>query len=272
MTTKDLPVGVFDSGLGGLTAFAELRRLMPDEDLVYFGDNARIPYGTKSPEVIAKFAMQDVRFLMTRQVKAILVACGTVSSTCLPMLKKTLCIPIIGVVGAAAKKACEVASEGRRRIAVLGTGATIRSGAFEKEIALHGEFETVSRACAMFVPLVENGYTSKDDVAANAIAKEYLADIADFRPDAVILGCTHYPLLSEIISSFLPDSVLISSGYEAAHELFGVLTDKKLVNPKGHSITTFYTSDDAALFASGARAFLGRDLTHGVMFTDIERY
>ena len=270
MTDTSLPIGVFDSGLGGLTALDELRKLMPQEDIIYFGDSARIPYGTKSREVISKFALQDAHFLVSKGVKAILVACGTVSSNCLPLLKENFNIPTVGVVSAAAKKACELADK-TGKIALLGTSSTIKSRAFEKEISKYGNYEIFSRACPMFVPLVEYGYTSKDDRAANIIANEYLEDIKKFRPDSVILGCTHYPLLSDIISSILPDSALVSSGKEAAKELCSLIKESGLENRNGGK-TDFYTSDSGEDFAENAKRFLKTDIDGKVRFADIEKY
>ncbi len=273
MEKTRLPIGVFDSGLGGLTALSELEKLMPNENIIYFGDNARIPYGTKSPEVIGRFAMQDARFLVSKGVKAILVACGTVSSNCLPMLRASFGIPVVGVVDATAKQACLVADKGKKRIGVLGTNATVKSGAYEKAISRMGDYSTVSRACPLFVPLVENGHTAPDDKAANAVAEEYLTEINRFEPDALVLGCTHYPLLSAVISRHVPHAEIISSGKEAAREMCRIITDTGLANPQSQKgTTTFYTSDDESLFAGDAQRFLGRDVTGGVFFADIEKY
>ncbi|MBO4452959.1 MAG: glutamate racemase, partial [Clostridia bacterium] len=196
MDGRDLPIGIFDSGLGGLTALAELNRLMPDEKIIYFGDNARIPYGTKSVEVIKKFALQDTRFLLSRGVKAILVACGTVSSNCLPEVRAEAGIPVIGVIEPASVKAAAIAGKDGC-VAVLGTGATVKSGAYERELESLGVRKIVSKACPMFVPLVENGYADSD--AARLIAHDYLDGLAKEKPDCVILGCTHYPILKKVI-------------------------------------------------------------------------
>lgn len=273
MDSNRLPIGVFDSGLGGLTAVSELEKLMPNENIIYFGDNARIPYGTKSPEVISRFALQDARFLVSKGVKAILVACGTVSSNCLPLLRSSFGIPVVGVVEATARRACLEAEKGNKKIAVLGTNATVKSGAYEKAIARLGDFCTVSRACPLFVPLVENGHTSPEDRAANAVAEEYLSDIREFAPDALVLGCTHYPLLAPVISRHVPGAEIVSSGKEAARELYELLEKNHLTTPdtdKGR--TLFFTSDDESLFAGDAQRFLGRDVKDGVFFADIEKY
>lgn len=267
------PIGIFDSGLGGLTAINEIKRLMPNEDYIYFGDTARIPYGTRSKEVIKKYSMQDCRFLISKNVKAILVACGTVSSNALDLLQKSFSLPIIGVIEGAAKKAAAIAEKGNGIVAVLGTDATVASCAFKNAVEkINPSLKVIQKSCPMFVPLVENGYTGRHDIAANAIANEYLSEIAPYRPAAVILGCTHYPLLSDIISNYLPDSVLISSGSEAAAVLREKLLEKGLLTGEGNGRTIFYTSDDPLLFARNAKRFLGKDISDNIYITDIENY
>ncbi|MGI6716471.1 MAG: glutamate racemase [Eubacteriales bacterium] len=264
-------IGVFDSGIGGLTAVKALIDLMPDCDIVYFGDTARVPYGTKSKEVIDRYALQDCRFLISQNVNAILVACGSVSSNSLPVLNNTFDLPIVGVVEAASKRAYECAVEGNGVIAVLGTSATIKSGAYEKEIKKYGSnVKIISRACPLLVPLVENGRTSVDDSLANIAVAEYLEDIIPKKPSAVILGCTHYPLLERIISLFLPDSELINSSYEAAEHLC-YLIDEKGINPGNGGKRIFYVSDDPESFSKNAKAFLGKDISDRVFKTDIEQ-
>lgn len=266
-----LPIGVFDSGLGGLTAVSELRRILPGEDIIYFGDNARIPYGTKAPEVIRKFALQDTRFLLSKGVKAILVACGTVSSNCLREVTELAGIPVVGVIDGAARIASEIAGKGKSRVAVLGTSATIKSGAFEKALRSNDISEIINCACPMFVPLVENWHPDPDDVATNAVVSEYLAPVAEKKPDAVILGCTHYPLLAEVIKKYLPESELISSGACAANELKNMLTEMKLLNSDGGK-TLFYTSGGANLFRDNASLFLKGEISGSVEHVDIENY
>ncbi len=265
------PIGVFDSGLGGLTALGALRRLMPNEDIIYFGDSARIPYGTKSPTVIQKFALQDTRFLVSLGVKAILIACGTVSSNCLDEVQEVAGVPVVGVIGETARQAAEIAKKGKNRVAVLGTSATVNSGAFEKELRQNGVDDIISQACPMFVPLVENWHPSVDDVATNTIVSEYIAPIAKHSPDAVILGCTHYPLLAEVIAKYLPETKLISSGEAAAMGIKVLLTEKKLLNDVGGK-TEFYTSGGEKLFSQNASRFLGEDIPVSAKHIDIENY
>ena len=271
MNKNALPIGVFDSGLGGLTAFAELKRIMPGENIIYFGDNARIPYGTKSPALIKKYALQDTRFLTSVGVKAILVACGTVSSNCLPDVGAESGLPVTGVIKSPASIAAKIAAKGKGTVAVLGTTATVRSGAFQRELETLGVKNVIARACPMFVPLAESWHPSADDAAANAIAREYLSDVALKQPDAVILGCTHYPLLSDVIKKYFPGSALISSGRESAYEMRDMIVSLGLENSGGGEYG-FYTSDDADLFKRSAAAFLGDEITGEVKKIDIEKF
>ncbi len=271
MMNNNLPIGVFDSGLGGLTALNELHRLMPQEDIVYFGDSARIPYGTKSPSVIRKFALQDARFLLSKGVKAILVACGTVSSNCLSDIARETGVPVIGVIDAAAKAAAEIAKAKKGIVAVLGTSATIKSGAYSNALQEYGIGNIIPRACPMFVPLVENWHPSADDTATNAIISEYLADVKVCNPDAAILGCTHYPLLTDAIQKHLPDTALVNSGAEAAKALCDRLMELGMENAQGGKIE-YYTSDDAELFRRNAEWFIKEGINGSVEHIDIEKY
>lgn len=264
-------IGVFDSGLGGLTGYRALRELLPAHDLVYFGDNARVPYGTKSREVICRYALQDTRFLLSRDVRAVLVACGTVSSNALELLQERFDVPFVGVVSPAAEAAVRIASAKNGKILVLGTAATVKSGAYEKAIrALDASVEVASVACPMFVPLAENGHTQKGDVAATAITHKYLDPYMDFHADAVILGCTHFPLLSDVISSVLPTPALVSAGAESARAM-AELVGAQLPDG-GCGTDAFYTSDDPASFAENACRFLGHPLGVNVSKVDIETY
>lgn len=264
-------IGVFDSGLGGLTGYRVLRELLPEEDLVYFGDNARVPYGTKSREVICRYALQDTRFLLSRDVRAVLVACGTVSSNALELLQERFDVPFVGVVSPAAEAAVKAVSAKNGNILVLGTAATVGSGAYEKAIrSLDRSVRVASVACPMFVPLAENGHTEKGDIAATAIAREYLDPYREFHADAVILGCTHFPLLAPIIADVLPEPTLISAGAESAHAMAKLAQSQNFAG--GNGTDAFYTSDDPVSFAENASRFLGRPLGAAVSKVDIETY
>lgn len=263
-------IGVFDSGLGGLTALREIRSELPKSDIIYFGDTARIPYGTKSKEVIDRYSLQDCTFLNSLGVDILLAACGTVSSNSLSLLKSRFDTPVFGVIEGAAQKAAETASKGNGRVLVLGTCATVESKAFEKAIyAIDSTLTVYQQACPMFVPLAESWNTSPSDEACRAVANEYLSSYASIEPSAVILGCTHYPLLSELISSFLPKSELISSGKEAAR-LLSYKIDELGINTQEHGSTVFYTSDDPAQFKKSAERFFGSAITQDVYNINIE--
>lgn len=264
-------IGIFDSGLGGLTAVAELRKALPEADFVYFGDTARIPYGTRSVETIRSYALQDCRFLTSMGVTSILAACGTVSTNALDTLRASFNVPIVGVVEGAAKKAASIAENGKGRVLVLGTPATVKSGAFEKALNKNGCTDVISVACPMFVPLAENGYTSVNHIPALEIAREYLAPVADTCPDAVILGCTHYPLLAEVISYFLPHSVLVSSGAEAVSELKDMLILSSRQDIQGGGKGKYYVSDGVESFSESAHRFLHAPVSD-VTVIDINNY
>lgn len=213
------PIGVFDSGLGGLTVMRELKRLLPNETLIYFGDTARVPYGSRSPETILKYVSSDIRFLRQFDVKLVVAACGTASAVALPQLRASSDIPLISVVEPAAASA--VAKTKHGPIGVLGTQGTIRSGAFKRAIlALNPQAEIIEKACPMFVPLVENGYMNPENAVTRLVAEEYLQELREAKVETVIMGCTHYPLLESFLREALPDGVnLINVGRAAAEYL-----------------------------------------------------
>lgn len=248
-------IGIFDSGLGGLTALKEVRKRMPGEDLVYFGDTGRVPYGTRSPETITRYAMEDMRFLMKFSPRAVIAACGTVSANALPELRREFDIPIIGVVEGAAEAA--VKSTKNKKIAVIGTTATVKSGAFEREIHnLDSTIEVVSQDCPLFVPLVENGFVGEDDEITLMVCRKYLKKIDESGADTVILGCTHYPIIAHLIAKVLPGRKLINTGEEAARKALDILG----MPDGGTSTVQYYASDDVTMFKNTASLFLGEDL------------
>ena len=205
-------IGVFDSGLGGLTTVRELRKLLPDERIVYFGDTGRVPYGNRSRETIRNYAMQDIRFLKRHEVKLVIAACGTVSSALTPELSAEAGVPFSGVVVPAAQAACAATVNGR--IGVIGTTATVRSGAYGRAIrTINPDARTFGNACPLFVPLVENGFIQPDNEITAKVAEIYLKPMIDERVDTLILGCTHYPLIYDIIDRALGSRVtLIDAG------------------------------------------------------------
>lgn len=255
MTDRYSPIGVFDSGVGGLTAVKELIRLLPGEDIVYLGDTARVPYGTKSRETIVKYARQDFEFLKKFGVKMIVAACGTVSST----VDESDFSDVLytGVIRPAVRAA--VASTKNGRIGIIGTGATIRSKSYSNLInSIMPEAQVFEKACPMFVPLVENGYTGRDCLPCIEIAKEYLTPLKEAGVDTLILGCTHYPILSGVISDIMGSGVtLISSGGEAGRRAFEILNSNDLLNDsKKSGKITLYCTDSAELFKENAEHFL----------------
>lgn len=267
------PIGVFDSGLGGLTAIKELQKLLPGEDIIYFGDTGRVPYGTKGRETIIKYSQQITRFLRSFDVKAIIIACNTVSAVAFDETACASSVPVIGVVAPAAQAALKATQNGR--IGILGTAATVRSGSYEKAIlSVSSEIVIKSRACPLFVPLVESGHFAKDDKIAELAAHEYLDEYLGWGADTVILGCTHYPILRGVIGHILGDGVtLIDSGREAAvaaakaFEKDGLLSDKQ-----SDGKSSFYVSDYTEDFTRLAGILLEHSLTGYVEKVDIEKY
>ena len=265
MHENSRPIGVFDSGLGGLSAVREIRALLPHEELVYFGDTGRVPYGTRSRDTIRRYAAQDIRFLLSHaDCKAVVVACGTVSANALEELRLNNNIPIIGVIDPAVDAAARATQNGR--IGVIATPSTIVSGAYERALlAKNSTFHVASQACALFVPLVENGFVDADDPIPRLTAERYLAPIRESGADTLILGCTHYPLLRAVISRVLPDVTLIDTGYEAAHSLSGLLAEQNLqTSSQTPGISRFYVSDEPQNFACAASRFLGLSPNEGL--------
>ena len=258
-------IGIFDSGLGGLTAVKEIKKLTGDE-LVYFGDTGRVPYGGRSSATITKYAEQDAAFLLDKNVDAIVVACGTVSTTALAHLKDITPVPVIGVVEPSAEAAVKATKNGK--IAVIGTAATIRSGAFTKAIKeIDENIEVITQACPLFVPLVEAGFVSEDCEITRLTVEHYLKPILESGADTLILGCTHYPIIANTIANALPGVTLISSGAEAAKKAVELLGAKP-----GDAKTSYFVSDDPKMFVSSASLFLGEEIEGSVTKIDIDKY
>lgn len=264
-------IGIFDSGLGGLTTVKELMQLLPNEPIVYFGDTGRVPYGTKSNETIIKYTKSDLRFLNTFDLKLAIVACGTASTIALPHVKDMLSVPVIGVAEAAAEAA--VSATKNKRIGIIGTNGSIRSGSYERFIhAKDSEIVTVSNACPLFVPLVETGHTHGE--IARLAATEYLADIKAQNVDTLILGCTHYPLLKDVIGEVMGPSVtLIDPGKITAGFVKNYLTEQNaLCDQKEDDRYRFFVSDCPNDFCELGSRFLEQKIPGGVTKIDIEKY
>ena len=264
-------IGVFDSGLGGLTAVKEIIRLLPQEKVVYFGDTARVPYGSHDRETIIKFSRQDLSFLLSKDVKTVLIACGTASSTALGVLRKETDVPIFGVVDPAVRAAMAATRNGR--IAILATHATIKSHAYGDRIkAASPRLETLEVACPLFVPLVENGYIAPGDPITSLVAAEYARKVFEFGADTVILGCTHYPIIRECIARQLPHVTLIEAGQEAVRELKAYLDENGLHAENGTGERSYYASETVEQFVSIGRIFLNNEDFSNAKQIDIDSF
>ena len=261
------PIGVFDSGIGGLTVVKKLAEAMPHEDIVYFGDTARVPYGSKSNKTVIEYSIQNTNFLIHKNVKAVVVACNTASSVALPVLRDKFKIPIIGMIEPGAKMAIEKSKN--KKIGVIGTRATISNKAYSKEIRKNAEAEVFEKACPLFVPLAEEGWT--DHKATFEIAQEYLTELHDYKIDTLVLGCTHYPILANTIQKVIGSSVtLIDSGIASAEVVKKVLADSSLENNSSKpGYQDFYVSDIPTTFKKVAELFLGKPV-NDVKKADIE--
>lgn len=258
---KTAPIGVFDSGVGGLTVAREIMRNLPKEDIVYFGDTARVPYGSKSKDNIIRYSRQIIHFLKTQDVKAIVIACNTASALALDAVKDEFDIPIIGVVEPGARAALAVTQS--KKIGVIGTEATVRSSMYEKIIqSARSDVEVLAKACPLFVPLVEEGF--KKHHVTDEIIDYYLASFMDTDIDALILGCTHYPLLRTKIREYVGDKItLINPAYETAMDLKKILKEYDMENPDiegDHGSYSFYVSDAADKFKQFANSILPYDI------------
>ncbi len=266
------PIGVFDSGLGGLTSLRELRKILPGEDFIYFGDTGRVPYGSRGRDTILRYARQDVAFLRTFSPKAIIVACGTVSANALAELRAENDLPIFGVIAPAAAAAAATTRNGR--IGVIATAASIRSGAYERELsALDPALEIFPAPCPLFVPLVENGRFRPGDKVAELVAREYLEPLRTKDVDTLVLGCTHYPLLTDVIAGVMgPGVTLVDSGASCADHAAARLAHAGLLNENSTGSCRYFVSDSTHDFANLASLFLGEPVSDGVERVEIETY
>lgn len=258
MNPVDAPIGVFDSGVGGLTVVREIIRQLPSENIVYFGDTARVPYGTKSRDTVINYSEQIVNFLQTKQVKAIVIACNTATAYALEVLKDKLDIPIIGVVRPGAVTAVNATRNGR--IGIIATEGTVGSGIYPKVIKEYNpEIQVVQKACPLFVSLVEEGWTN--DPVTDEVARRYLKSLLDSNIDTLVLGCTHYPLLRKTIGRLVGEKVtLVNPAYETACSLREMLKKEGLYRESGKTSYHFYVSDGAERFHQFANSILPVDL------------
>jgi glutamate racemase len=253
------PIGVFDSGIGGLTVVHALHQRLPWENIVYFGDTARVPYGPKSPQVVREYASQDVAFLTAKDVKMVVIACNTVSAVALDVVQKHAKVPVVGVILPGTEAALRATQT--KRIGIIGTRATVNSNAYTHAIRqMDNSVHVVPQECPLFVPLAEEGWV--DHPATHMIAKEYLFPLRLENIDTLILGCTHYPILRKAIASAIgADVTLIDSGEAAAAEVERTLDDHGLRNPSpDRPNLSFYVSDIPARFTEVGERFLGQKL------------
>lgn len=261
---NDLPIGIFDSGVGGLTVYRALHNRLPNEHFVYLGDTARVPYGTKSLATVERYAIENSQFLAARGIKMLVVACNTASALALPKIRAQIGLDVVGVIGPGARKAVEVSGT-NPRIAVIATEATIQSDAYAASIRhAAADAEIIQTACPLFVPLAEENWTQEPETFS--IARKYLDKIIEFQPEALVLGCTHYPILREVIQQTVGARVkLIDSGEACAEEVEKLLTYKGLANQNTvvgerrlcDDLDHFYVTDAAERFARVAERFLG---------------
>lgn len=269
------PIGIFDSGVGGLTVLKEIIELLPYENFVYFGDVGRTPYGGRSKEIITQFTKQDIAFLTEQKVKYIICACNSASSAALPEIEKDYKTEIIGVIEPGAKAATQKTTNGK--IGIIGTNATINSNAYASFIhAIDPQLKVFSLACPLFVPLVEEGYIDKE--ATYLITRDYLQTMKDVGIDTLVLGCTHYPLLKEVIANIMGDEVtLIDSGEETAKESFRNITNNGLLHPFSSQVPApegdlkYFVSDVPEKFSSVASRFMGKEIKN-ITRVDISKY
>ena len=265
--TDTRPVGILDSGFGGLSVARAVAELLPQENLVYAADCGFAPWGDRTDDFILERTHALVSHLLRKDVKAIVIACNTVSSVALDLLTEENNIPIIGTVEPACRRAMTMTKNGR--VGVIGTAATMRSGAYEKYLhKKDGTLDLFTQACPLFVPLVENGRVHRGDVVIETVVKEYLTPLKDAGVDTLILGCTHYPLLEEVIGDFMgPDVTLIDSGAEAAN-----LASTQFDPNEGTGTTQYFVSDDPQGFDQLAELFLQEKVNVGAELVDISRY
>ena len=269
---KTAPIGIFDSGVGGLTVMREVVKQLPNEKIVYFGDTARVPYGSKSAKTIIHFSEQIIRFLKTKEVKAIVIACNTASALSLDAVRDEFDIPIIGVVVPGARAAVSMSEN--KKVGVIGTEATVLSGMYTKVIhSMEPDMQVKEKACPLFVPLVEEGL--RDHKVMGEIIEYYLESLKESDIDSIILGCTHYPLIRHSISRYLGESIkIVNPAYEAAKDLKNLLEEKDIANDgtKTEGLQyQFYVSDEAEKFRNFANTVMPFEI-NSTNVINIEEY
>jgi len=255
MNSDEKSIGIFDSGLGGLTILKQVRRLMPKENLIYFGDTAHVPYGSKSKETVTAYSLEIAKFLESKNVKLILVACNTASALALPSLKRSVKVPVLGVILPGARKAASVTKN--KKVAVLGTEATVKSMQYPKHIAeIDKSIKVKQFACPLFVPVIEEGLIN--DEITDLVIRKYLCPLKKLQTDTVILGCTHYPVIKKNIAEVLGDKVtLVDSAEEISKDAKALLENARMLKKSGKGKLEIYASDSPERFARLAVKIIG---------------
>ena len=266
---KNRPIGVFDSGLGGLTVLKEIIKVLPNENIVYFGDTARVPYGPRSKETIMEYTFQAINFLISKNVKAIVIACNTATARCLKEANEKYNIPIIGVIEAGARTASY--STKNKIVGVIGTEGTVNSKAYDKEIKkIDNEIKIVSKACPLFVPIIEEGWA--DTEVAHLTAKEYLKELLEQDIDSLVLGCTHYPILKKTIGDIVGEKIkLVNPAKETAKDLSIILEQQNILRDNTDATYEYYVSDIPDRFMNIGQQFIKRNMDD-VKKIDIQKY
>lgn len=258
---NDRPIGIFDSGVGGLTVLKEIFRVLPEESTIYLGDTARVPYGIRSPETVTRYSFENAEFLILKGIKLLVIACNTASAVSLEAIEDKFPVPVIGVIEPGAKAAA--AATRNMKIGIIGTEATINSGAYTKKIKdIDSNIAVSGFACPLFVPMVEEGFT--DDAITTLVAERYLKEVKAIGVDTLVLGCTHYPLLKPVISKFMGrDITLIDSAIETVVKIKELLTAHDMANTASNeSKRFFYVTDSAERFVRVGERFLGQEIKH----------
>lgn len=274
--TDNRPIGVFDSGIGGLTVLREIWKVVPEESTIYFGDNSRAPYGTKSRSTVIRYSLQNMKFLESKDVKMIVVACNTASAYAYEELKKRANVPVVEVVTPGADVACRATKNGR--IGIIATKGTISTGVYKKAVEDRGKelgmenIEIFEQACPLFVSLAEEGWWDKE--VTKLTAEEYLKPLKEAGVDTLVMACTHYPLLSKVIKEVMGDNVILINTGEATAQVVKELLDKEGTASEGNSnpLREFFTSDEPELFEQVATPFLGEGLPSGTKHFSTDRY
>ncbi len=254
MKNKDYPIGIFDSGIGGLTVLKEMCKILPNENIVYLGDTARVPYGIRSAETVTRYSFECIKFLLQKKIKLIVVACNTVSSVSLDDIRKSVQVPVIGVIEPGAKAAANITKN--KKIGVIGTEATIKTKAYSRAIeSLLNEAEVYELACPLFVPLAEEGWT--DDIIAKLAAEKYLLGIRSKEIDTIVLGCTHYPLLKNVIQDVMGSVNIVDSAIETSKAVMDVLRENKLLREAATApLKKYFVTDSPERFVTVGERFL----------------